>query len=69
MVLVGTHIGWRDQRLLDLGLTGLLQDVGKVELPVDLLRKKTELTAEERLLVRSHVASSMEILVAQSSLS
>ena len=38
-------------------------------LPVDLLRKKTELTAEERLLVRSHVASSMEILVAQSSLS
>ncbi|HRF30950.1 MAG TPA: HD-GYP domain-containing protein [Azonexus sp.] len=69
MVLVGTHIGWRDQRLLDLGLTGLLQDIGKVELPVDLLRKKTELTAEERLLVRSHVASSMEILVAQSSLS
>ncbi len=69
MVLVGTHIGWRDQRLLDLGLTGLLQDIGKVELPLDLLRKTTGLTAEERLLVRSHVASSMEILVAQSSLS
>ena len=69
MVMVGTHIGWRDQRLLDLGMAGILQDVGKVELPIELLRKKTELTADERLQVRSHVASSMEILIAQASLS
>lgn len=67
MVLVGTHIGWRDQHLLDLGMTGLLQDIGKVELPPELLRKKGALTQKERQLVRSHVASSMEILFAQAS--
>lgn len=69
MLLVGTHIGWRGQQLLDLGLTGLLQDVGKCELPLELLRKTDALTPDERLLVRSHVASSMEILISQSSLS
>jgi HD-GYP domain-containing protein (c-di-GMP phosphodiesterase class II) len=69
MVMVGTHIGWRDQHLLDLGMTGLLQDIGKVELPLELLRKKGALTQEERQLVRSHVASSMEILISQASVS
>ena len=28
MLLLGTHIGWRSQRLLELGLAGLLQDLG-----------------------------------------
>lgn len=69
MLLVGTHIGWRDMRLLDLGMTGLLQDIGKIELPLELLRKKTDLTEAERRLVHSHVASSMEILMAHSTLS
>lgn len=69
MVMVGTHIGWRSQRLLDLGMTGLLQDIGKIELPLDLLRKKGALTPKERSLVRSHVASSMEMLFSQASVS
>lgn len=69
MILVGAHIGWREQRLLDLGMTGLLQDIGKIELPLELLRKTEALTPDERLLVRSHVASSMEMLFAQASVS
>ena len=69
MILVGAHIGWRGQRLLDLGMTGLLQDIGKIELPLELLRKTEALTPDERLLVRSHVASSMEMLFAQASVS
>lgn len=65
MLMLGAHIGWRGTQLIDLGMTGLFQDVGKVELPVDLLTKKSELNEAERLLVRSHVASSMEILLSQ----
>lgn len=62
MILLGSHIGWRAQRLVELGLAGMMQDIGKIELPVELLAKKGTLTAEERNLIRSHVASSLEIL-------
>lgn len=65
MLMLGSHIGWRGPQLIDLGMIGMFQDVGKVELPVDLLTKKSELSEEERQLVRSHVASSMEILLSQ----
>lgn len=65
MILLGTHIGWRDQRLLELGMTGMLQDIGKIQLPIELLAKKADLSADERKLVRSHVASSLEILYSQ----
>src|SRR5574343_90433 len=67
MMMVGVHIGWRGQRLLDLGMTGLLQDIGKVELPIEVLRKTEPLTPDERRLVNSHVASSLEILFSQAS--
>lgn len=65
MVLIGAHIGWRGQKLLDLGLAGLLQDIGKTQLPVELLAKTEPLSPEEKVLVRSHVATSMELLYAQ----
>lgn len=65
MLMLGSHIGWRGPQLIDLGMIGLFQDVGKVELPVDLLTKQSELSAEDRQLVRSYVASSMEILLSR----
>lgn len=65
MLLLGSHIGWRGQKLLELGLSGLLQDLGKVHLPLELLNKHEYLTAEERLLIESHVASTLEILYSQ----
>lgn len=68
MILLGTHIGWRDQRLLELGMAGMLQDIGKIQLPIELLAKKADLTADERKLVRSHVASSLEILYSQANI-
>lgn len=69
LLLLATHIGWRGSRLLELGIAGLLQDIGKVELPVELLTKTTPLNEEERTLIQSHVASSLEILYGQSNLS
>ncbi|MBS1139147.1 MAG: Metal-dependent phosphohydrolase, subdomain [Proteobacteria bacterium] len=65
MIMLGTHIGWREHQLLELGLAGLMQDIGKTQLPIELLTKKAGLSAEERQLVRSHVASSLEILYSQ----
>lgn len=69
LLMLGSHIGWRGQRLIELGLAGLLQDVGKSQLPPELLAKSTPLSSEEQMLVRSHVASSLEILYAHAHLS
>lgn len=68
MILLGSHIGWRDHKLHDLGMAGLMQDVGKVQLPSELLTKRDVLTDDERTAVRSHVASSLEILYSQADL-
>jgi HD-GYP domain-containing protein (c-di-GMP phosphodiesterase class II) len=67
-LLLGGHIGWRGQQLLELGIAGLLQDVGKTQVPSEVLAKKEALTEAERQLVRSHVASSLEILTTQGKL-
>lgn len=66
MILLGTHVGWRDSRLVELGLAGLMQDIGKIQLPTELLTKKGVLSTDEKRLIRSHVASSLEILYSQS---
>ena len=66
LLMLGAHIGWRGLPLLELGMAGMLQDVGKTQLPVDILAKTEPLTPEERELVRSHVASSLELLCSQS---
>lgn len=67
-LLLGGHIGWRGQQLLELGIAGLLQDVGKTQVPAEVLAKKEALSEAERQLVRSHVASSLEILTTQGKL-
>jgi HD-GYP domain-containing protein (c-di-GMP phosphodiesterase class II) len=69
LLMLGSHIGWRGLRLIELGLAGLLQDVGKSQLPQTLLAKAGQLSADEQALVRSHVASSLEILFAHAHLS
>lgn len=68
MMMLGVHIGWRGQRLFNLGLAGMLQDVGKNALPAEVLAKAEPLTDDEKRLVRSHVASSLEILYEMSGL-
>lgn len=62
VLLLATHLGWRGEALSEVGLAGLFQDVGKVELPLELLNKSEPLTPDEKELIRSHVASSLEIL-------
>jgi HD-GYP domain-containing protein (c-di-GMP phosphodiesterase class II) len=47
-----------------LGLLGLLQDVGKMRLPADLMNQKGPLSPEESELARRHVEYSYEILKA-----
>ncbi len=68
LLMLGSHIGWRGQPLIELGMAGMLQDVGKIQLPVELLAKTEPLSPDEIELMHSHVASSLEILYTQAHL-
>ncbi|MBT8087990.1 MAG: HD-GYP domain-containing protein [Gammaproteobacteria bacterium] len=61
-IVLGRHIGYNRRELHQLGLGGLLLDVGKARLPDELLTKSDPLTAEELAEVRRHVDYSVEIL-------
>lgn len=65
-VMFGRHLGLPRDQLQELGLAGLLFDIGKLKLPPDLLSKPGRLTDDEFILVRKHVDFGIEIL-AQSS--
>ena len=61
-IVLGRHIGYSREELHQIGLGGLLLDIGKTRLSADLLKKKETLTDEELLQVRSHVGHSIDIL-------
>ncbi len=48
-----------------LGLAGMMQDIGKVDLPQEILNKPGQLDDAEYALAQSHVGSSIEMLVGQ----
>lgn len=62
MLAFGRHLGFPKEQLNILGAGGLLQDIGKLRLPSELLKKKEKLTAEEYKQVKSHIRHSISIL-------
>lgn len=62
MMILGSFLGYPEHAVESLGLAGLLQDIGKSEIPPDLLQKSQPLNEEERALMRAHVASSLALL-------
>lgn len=56
LLAFGRYLGLSRDELSDLGLGGLLLDIGKLKLPVDLLEKKATYTPPEHALFKKHVA-------------
>jgi len=54
MVSLGRTLDLSPQVIFDLGMAGLLHDVGKIVVPTHILSKPESLTAEEFALVRTH---------------
>jgi HD-GYP domain-containing protein (c-di-GMP phosphodiesterase class II) len=46
-IAFGRHLGFPEKTLQELGLCGLLRDMGKMKVSLDLLNKKGQLEAEE----------------------
>lgn len=59
-VALGREIGLPRHDLRTLAIGALLFDIGKTRLPTELLTKKTELTEEERALIKRHVEEGVD---------
>lgn len=60
--LIARFMGLSDKEVKILTLSGLVHDIGKLQLPPGLLTKKTAYTREETELLKSHVAKGYALL-------
>jgi len=51
---LGLRIGLNRQALIELGLAALFHDIGKVEIPIEVLNKPSSFTDEEWVIVKKH---------------
>ena len=63
MVGLGRQLGLAASQLPELGLAGLLHDIGKVEIELELLNKKGRLTESEYDRLREHAPSGHRLLL------
>jgi len=61
-VIFGRKLGLRKHQLINLGLCGLLHDVGKARVPDEILNKPGRLTDEEFTIMRKHAEYGQEVL-------
>jgi putative nucleotidyltransferase with HDIG domain len=59
---VGRHLGYARAQLLQLGTGMLLHDIGKTQIPVEILNKPGRYQADEFEIMRQHVLRGTEIL-------
>jgi HD-GYP domain-containing protein (c-di-GMP phosphodiesterase class II) len=63
-VALGRRLGLSREELSDLGVSAFLHDLGKLEVPKEILDKPSELNQEERNIVEGHVHQGAEKLIA-----
>lgn len=61
-VVFGRHLGFDKETLVAVGLGGMLLDIGKTKIPLEILKKCGPLTPEETKLMRRHVEFGLDIL-------
>jgi HD-GYP domain-containing protein (c-di-GMP phosphodiesterase class II) len=62
LVAFGRHLGFPKEQLSQLGVVGLLLDIGKIRVSREILEKNTQLSAAEFTEMKSHVTHSIDIL-------
>ena len=61
-MVVGRQFGLKDKEIHEIGIAGLLHDVGKSKIPNDLLNKPARLTDEEFVIMKQHSLYGYRIL-------
>ena len=61
-ILLGFELGLCTQQLKDLQFIGLYHDIGKLQIPLEILSKKEELTDHEYTVIKLHSLYSISML-------
>ena len=64
-IAIGLEMGYDRRKLGELGVAGLLHEIGKVSVPIEIINKKGRLTDEEYNVVRLHPVYAAEHLKAR----
>ena len=62
-IVLGRFMGFSVARLEELGLCGLLHDMGKIKVPIEILNKEGRLTADEFEIMKGHTTLGRDILL------
>ena len=62
-IVIGRHLGMPIKELEDLGLCGLLHDMGKIKIPLEILNKEGNLSADEFEVIKQHSILGRDILM------
>ncbi|MCE3251151.1 MAG: metal-dependent phosphohydrolase [Cellvibrio sp.] len=65
-IAFGRHLGMGEPELEQLGLCGLLHDVGKMRVPASILNKREELTDKEFNILKAHTVHGRNLLMSSS---
>ncbi len=63
MIAVGRQLGMDENQCREAGMAGLLHDLGKSQMPLDVLNKPGKLTDDEFTLIKTHPAKGHELLL------
>lgn len=61
--LLGKWLGYKDQELREIAIAGLLHDIGKINIPDEILNKPEELNAEEFKIMKTHATLGYVLLM------
>jgi len=62
-IAFGRHLGFEEEALQNLGLCGLLHDVGKMRVPLEVVNKPSRLTDEEFKAMKAHAIHGRNLLM------
>ncbi len=62
-ILFGRHMGFNQKELLTLGIGALLHDIGKMQVPLNILNKPGKLNDDEKKIMNSHPQMGYDVLV------
>lgn len=65
-VALGRELDLLEQELEDLGVAGMLHDVGKVRIPNEILNKEGALSSEEYEIIKTHTTAGRKLLMSKS---
>jgi HD-GYP domain-containing protein (c-di-GMP phosphodiesterase class II) len=65
-IALGQELGLMERELEELGMAGMLHDVGKINIPIEVLNKEGSLNKEEYEIIKTHATLGRQLLMSKS---